>query len=336
MGSFFERHQVEAALAAAWPTAGGTDLPIVVAVSGGADSVALLRALHRVLAPDRLIVAHYNHRWRGAESDADEAFVTELAATLGFPCQTGRPDAPPCPAFARPVSEASARSSRYRFLRETAESCGARYLATAHTADDQAETILHRVVRGTGLGGLAGIRPIRLLGPAVTLVRPFLAVRRAQILDYLGALGQKYREDASNAQTHFTRNRIRHRLLPELAEQYNPAVVEALIRLGGLAADVQAMVDQQVHELHEQAVIGADSDAVRVRTTVLSQKPAYLVREFFIFLWREQGWPRQAMTYSHWDQLRLLSEREGSICLPGRILATVTGGELRITGENRV
>ena len=154
-------------------------MPVLVAVSGGADSVALLTALVRLQKPVEsvLIVGHYNHRWRGEESDEDARFVRELAKQYGIGFEL---DCAPQTREKSTANEASAREARYRFLQQTAERRGARYLATAHTADDQAETVLHRVLRGTGIAGLAGIPRTRVLSPAVTLIRPLLAYRRAE------------------------------------------------------------------------------------------------------------------------------------------------------------
>ena len=146
-------------------------------------------------------------------------------------------------------SEATARTARYAFLQETAERFGARYVVTGHTADDQAETILHRIVRGTGIAGLAGMARVRPLGPAATLIRPLLDFRRLELLAYLTDLGQPFRSDSSNSDTAFTRNRIRCRLLPELAAEYNPGVVASLVRLGRLAGEVQSVVDALVEDL---------------------------------------------------------------------------------------
>src|SRR5262245_53440501 len=146
-------------LTPAWPPERWRDVTALVAVSGGADSVALLRALLeiRTSGDGRLIVAHYNHRLRGAESDADQAFVESLASQLGLEMITG--SAPTL--LQADTAEATLRELRYSFLAQAANRAGARYIVTAHTADDQVETVLHNVLRGTGLAGLAGIPRVR-------------------------------------------------------------------------------------------------------------------------------------------------------------------------------
>src|SRR5262249_46014861 len=192
---------------------------LVVAVSGGPDSVALVRALAAARGrhdPPPLILAHLNHQLRGPESDADEGFVAGLHAALvaaGVPaldlCR-GRRDVG-AEARARGGNlEAVARRLRYRWRAGVARERGARWVATGHTANDQAETVLHRLLRGTGLQGLRGIAARRELEPGVGVVRPLLRATRADVLAYLGGLGQPYRHDSSNEDRRQTRNRIPH------------------------------------------------------------------------------------------------------------------------------
>src|SRR5262249_46061545 len=189
-----------------------------------------------------LVVAHLNHRLRGADSDADETFVADLHATLAvrFPdlrVEVARRDVAAEAGAEGDNLEAHARAVRYRWLAEVARRHGARWIATGHTANDQAETVLHRLLRGTGLQGLRGIAPRRELEPGVCVVRPLLPWTRAEVLAYLDELGQAYRVDASNDDRGRTRNRIRHELLPLLAQEYNPAIVSVLGRLAQQAEE---------------------------------------------------------------------------------------------------
>ncbi|MEJ5277520.1 MAG: tRNA lysidine(34) synthetase TilS, partial [Thermogemmata sp.] len=213
--------------------------PGVVGVSGGADSVALLRAL--VAAGRSVTAAHVHHGLRGAEADADEEFVRGLCQRLGVRYEGRRVEVS---AWGRNV-EAAGRRARYAFFAEVAQRTGAQWVAVAHTADDQAETILHRLIRGTGLSGLRGMAAERALalpgGGNVPLVRPLLTVRRQQVREYLRQLGQDYREDSSNRNLAYTRNRIRHEVMP-LLESFNPRVVEALCRLGEQAAEADEVL----------------------------------------------------------------------------------------------
>src|SRR5688572_29033082 len=208
-------YDFELRLATDWPPAAWREVTVIAAVSGGADIVALLRALLaiRQQGAGRQVAAHCNHRLRGAESEADAAFVADLCRQLGLTCEIGIVDVSQA-ANSGDGLEAAAREARYGFLKSVAARHGARYLATAHTADDQAETLLHRIVRGTGLAGLAGIPRVRPLNELTTLIRPLLGARRSEVLAYLADIGQEYRHDASNLDRRFTRNRIRHELLP--------------------------------------------------------------------------------------------------------------------------
>ena len=187
--------------------------PLLAGVSGGADSVAMLDALVRL--GYRPHVCHLNHRWRGAASDADAEFVRQLAGKYGLPVTIE----------ARKVAhtEAAARRARQMFFERVAKRTGIATLVLAHTADDQAETFLLRLLRGAGTTGLGGIWPDRQIGK-LRVVRPMLEVSRQEVLRYLAKHKLKYREDASNADRRFLRNRIRHELLPLLEHDYNPGI----------------------------------------------------------------------------------------------------------------
>ena len=320
-------------LAAAWPADQWHDVTVLVAVSGGADSVALLRGLAavRLAGPGRLVGAHFNHHLRGAESDADEQFVVELCRSIGLACEVGRADASLAAATSDGL-EAAARAARYAFLQSAAERLGARYVVTAHTADDQAETILHRIVRGTGLAGLAGMPRSRSLGPAVTLLRPMLGLRRADVVSFLAELGQPYCEDATNLDADFTRNRLRHELLPQLAEQYNPQAAEALLRLGRLAGEAQSVISGLVEKLLPACVRCEGPSRISIDCRKLATEPRAIVRELLIAAWRRQGWGEQAMGYDHWERLADLVQgtAPGSLTLPGAVQATRRGDELTL------
>ena len=220
---------VEGALGSLGVREGG----LLVAVSGGVDSVVLAHALH-ALAPRlglRLAIGHVNHGLRGAESEADQAAVEALGRALGVPVACRRV----APAAAReglasrdrPTLQEAARELRYRALAELADAAGARWIATAHNADDQAETVLLRLLRGTGPDGLGGIpeRNGRIL-------RPLLGVTREQVLAHARSAGLAWREDASNADEGYARNRLRHRWLPGLIGDFNPRLLQ---HLGALA-----------------------------------------------------------------------------------------------------
>ena len=324
---------LETRLQTAWPETQWHDLTVVVAVSGGPDSVALLRALVRLRPPasaGRLIAAHLNHQLRGAESTADQQFVAALAADLGVTLIVGQAEGL---AGEQDGIEAAAREARYAFLLRAAEQAGARYVVTGHTADDQAETILHHMLRGTGLRGLGGMRRARRMSDLVTLARPLLEINRAEVLAYLQALGQPFRTDATNADRELTRNRIRHELLPLLARDFNPAIVESLLRLGRVAGDAQTVLDAAAAQLSVASQFGWGARIRADRLRRLTGTDRHLLRELFAVLWRREGWPLQAMGFDEWDRLAGLAldpplEKSRKTTLPGAIRAERTAGQL--------
>ncbi len=326
------------ALAQHWPTDSWRDVTVVVAVSGGADSVALLCALAELKAADagrgQMIAAHFNHRLRPAAAD-DARFVSDLAKKLKVPCEVGQAEEP-LVADGGAGWEATARAARYEFLLQAAQRVGARYIATAHTADDQAETILHRVIRGTGLAGLAGIPRTRALSEAVTLIRPILEFSRAEVVEYLAARQQTFCQDETNADVSYTRNRIRHALLPQLAAQYNPQVREALLRLGQLAGEAQAVIEARAMVLYEQFVRVISSQQIAIAGDQLAQEPPHLVREVLIQIWKQQAWPMQQMGLEEWSSLAALmagaqnGKQTTTLNLPGNIRAEMQSGELKL------
>lgn len=213
---------------------------LAVGVSGGADSVALLRVLIDAAGEIGLAlsVAHVHHGIRGAEADADAEFVAELAASHGLEFRRKDVDAPAAAREKRETLEEAARNLRYGWFNELLESSAADAVATAHTVDDQAETVLHKLLRGAWTEGLSGIYPVLERGRGV-IVRPFLGVRRAEIEAWLSRIGQPWREDATNADTAYTRNRLRHEVLPVLAA-CNPQIYGHLANLATLARDEDA------------------------------------------------------------------------------------------------
>jgi tRNA(Ile)-lysidine synthase len=327
----------EAALAASWPTQTWCDVSVVLAVSGGADSVALACGLAKLKSSatghGRLVVAHFNHRLR-AEADDDATFVRSLAAQLELPFELDAADVAAAATKHGDGIEAAARAARYRFLRQTAERLGARYVVTAHTADDQIETILFNVLRGTGLSGLAGIPRARPLSDAVSVIRPMLNVRRCEVLAYLKTIEQSYRTDATNECRDFTRNRLRHELLPLLREQYQFDVDGSLLRLASIAGDAQSLIEEQARELLDRCVLPPKSTtdaAICLDVCPLQNQHHHLVREMFVTLWRQQNWPLQAMGFEQWDAVADLAQATAApdllparkITLPGNVTVEI-------------
>src|SRR5207248_3290525 len=254
-----------------------------------------------------LTVAHFNHRLRGDESDADAVFVKDRAGSLGLAFRLGEADV--SAAAAGENLEATARRLRYAWLADVAAEVGAGWVATGHTADDQAETVLHRLLRGTGLQGLRGIGAVlgepgaratglslgstpalalgvrqNLLRPGVVILRPLLTATRAEVLAYLAELNQPFRTDASNADPRFTRNRIRAELLP-LLKTFNPDVVSALGRLAEQAAEAHEVIDGQARSLLLTAELPRAGDGVILDADALTAAPRPVVRSALRLVW---------------------------------------------------
>jgi tRNA(Ile)-lysidine synthase len=205
---------------------------LVVAVSGGPDSVALLRVL-ALLKEEfrlRLTTAHLNHGLRKEEADEEEAFVRCLSEGMGIACICKKTDIRALKEVRRRSLEEIGREERYRFLNETAEKCGAVKIAVGHHRDDQAETVLLHLLRGSGPEGLRGILPVR----DGRIIRPLLDVGRSSILAFLRREGLTYRKDSSNESPLFLRNRIRNELIPGLTEKYNPRLIDGLNQTAGI------------------------------------------------------------------------------------------------------
>lgn len=205
----------------------------LVAVSGGADSTALLRLVH-VAGHHGIVVAHLNHELRGGESDADEAFVRNLANEIGVPCAVARLLDRPPPHLAN--ASARYRAARLDFFRETIAAYSLGGLLLAHHADDQAESVLLRIVRGAQLPALGGMAAQRSVS-GMTIFRPLLAVRREQLLAYLRSIDQPWREDVSNASNVYRRNVVRQWLAAD------PSLVDALLALAGASRRWHAQLD---------------------------------------------------------------------------------------------
>jgi len=213
-----------------------------IAVSGGADSVALLRLLESLQHElgVTLLVIHFDHMLRGAESDRDASFVEELARARGLEFVSAREDVRAAATLHTGNIEETARQLRYWFFERILASQKATRVAVAHTADDQAETILARTIRGSGLTGLASIYPVVDSPSGGTIVRPLLHIRRRELRDYLQGCGQEWREDASNADQTRLRARIRAQLLPILERDFSSAIVQHLGDLARFAREEES------------------------------------------------------------------------------------------------
>ena len=306
----------------------------LVAVSGGPDSMALLRvALFAVQGHGHEITCgHVDHQLR-PESGADSEWLQQQCAALGIRCLIEQVELP-AQDGPRTAIEEQARHARYAALIRLAHSVKATAVLTGHTADDNAETILHHLFRGTGLRGLSGIPEVRPLAEGLVLWRPLLPIRREAILACLSELHQPSLVDSSNASDAFTRNRVRSELLPWLERELNPRSVEALVRLAEQAAEQQSWIEAEAQRLLAAALIQTTTEVVRLHRPLLASAHPVLARECFVRLWVHQNWPRQAMTAEHWHRLVEVCQDHGppAVQMPGGIDVRRRGEMLVITG----
>ena len=237
---------------------------VLIGVSGGPDSVALLSLIYNTSRTDspysEIFIAHLNHSIRGRESDEDEQFVADLAEKYSVSLITEKRDIIEIARERKISLEEAARDERYRFFKSAAEKVGANVIAVGHNAEDNAETILHRIIRGTGITGVSGIRPKRKLTPVSTinLVRPLLFTWRKDITAYLEEEDLSYRVDSTNIEKDKLRNRIRLELIPHLEENYNAKIKKSLAALGETALQNSDYLEAKSKALFEDVLINRE------------------------------------------------------------------------------
>ena len=296
---------------------------VLVALSGGADSVALLLLLNALEAGGELTiagVAHLNHQLRGADADADEAFCGALAARIGVPFVSERVDVAALARAQKRSREDAARAARHAFFERAADALQADVVAVAHSRDDQAETFLLRLMRGAGTRGLAAIRP-----RAGRVVRPLLDVSRRELRAFLAAQGETFREDATNADVSIPRNRVRHELIPYLRSRFSPGVTAVLARAAELARQDEDFLQSEAIKLAARIVLSdvtvrLDANGVRNAPRALSSRVAHAA------LQRLAG--SKPIHFEHVDRLlALAADAAGSegraISLPGQTAVRV-------------
>ena len=260
---------------------------MLLAVSGGADSVALTYALHFLRKSFRLSItlAHLHHRIRGQAADQDAQFVNELAWKLGLHCVQGQADVPRLAREQGVSLEMAARASRYEFLERTAREIGAHCVATAHTADDQVETVLLKLARGAGPQGISGI-PYCMERHGLRVIRPFRDVTHAEAVRFLRRYGLVWREDKSNLDMTFLRNRVRCQILPLLESKLNPQIRRAILRTAELLREENEWMDSMARGLWSECAEGATQNELKVET--LNRLPL-AARRRVLRLWLVSG-----------------------------------------------
>lgn len=305
------------------------DAAWVIGVSGGADSTLLLHALVELGQVRRLNwglhVAHLHHGLRGPEADEDQRFVARLADQLGLPFHFEHADIRGHVESLGGSTEDVARERRYDFLERIALKTGSDLVAVAHHADDNAETVFHRICRGTGLRGLGGMADMRPIQPGsrVRLVRPFLAQRRATIEKLCALRGLVSRVDTTNLSTEFTRGRIRNVVLPLLREQLNPQVTDALLRLAEQARGLGAYLEDAAARTFDSLLVFDAPGQIVLNTHALLSKQRIIQAEVVRrAIWLVLG-TDEDLGFAHLEAVLRLAEDPGSgkeIHLPGPVL----------------
>lgn len=297
---------------------------VVAALSGGPDSVALVALLLRLREemPLEVRAAHFNHRLR-EEAGEDERFVRDLARRWALPLAIGSADVRKRAAAKKLNLEEAGRELRYGFLRRTAAAAGATKIATGHTMTDQAETVLMRLMRGAGLAGLAGIAPL-VPGPPCPVVRPLLGIAGPDLRAWLAAQGLPFREDASNRDLRFLRNRVRAELLPELERRYETRVVAHLARLASIAREEDELLGGFVRELADEFIVRQGRDLSLDLKTLAPLWPALARRVAREYL-REVLGDLRGVSYDHVAGLVALGEGQELPIRKGLVLRREAG-----------
>lgn len=293
---------------------------VVVALSGGADSCALLISLNRLAESLclKIIVAHFNHGLRQDESDNDEAFCHALAQKFGLPFVTKKMHQTVIPQGMSP--EDYFRRERYRFLDDAATRYGANKIALGHHLHDQAETVLINVLRGSGLDGLKGFLPMR----QNKYIRPLMEVTRREIHDYLNKTGIEYREDSSNNSKVYLRNLIRNDLIPQLKEKYNPQIEQNLARMAEIIRRDDEFISKYVHDILSSTHIKKNDDEVFFSAEYFKTLPPSLGYRVLKALLEGLTPDGRGVSYAHIQSLAGLVNQRSSgktISLPNHLIA---------------
>ncbi|MCC9599903.1 tRNA lysidine(34) synthetase TilS [Stieleria sp. JC731] len=338
--------QIQEAFQASFPTHKYSDVGVVIGCSGGADSVALLRTVVERLSQHAqrqlrsgtqtrstacrgfVVVAHFNHALRGSQSEGDHEFVVNLAGQLGVQVVTRR-------GSGNRSDEDYARRQRYGFFREVLQQHGARYLMLGHNLEDNVETVLFRLMRGTGPAGLAGIAPFREFssdedGRDFVIARPMLSLSRELIRQGMRSEGYAWRDDASNESDQYSRNWIRNELLPKMAEQF-PDVTQGITRAIASQRQWAETIGRLADDWLDKNLV-SDEPLVLRRSDELEKQDAAVTVEALRVCFQKNQLPLRSMSQLHWQRLLELicGSGSGSIHLPGAIVAVRESATIRI------
>ena len=293
---------------------------VLVAVSGGADSVALAYILLE-LAPKyslQMAIVHLNHCLRETESDRDETFVAALAKQLELPFYVGREDVRGYQERHRLSLEEAARKVRYGFYDAIAAKYGYNKIALGHHGDDNAELVLMNLLRGSGPLGLSGIPPVR----DNKIVRPLINLRRSEIMDYVASKNLVYVTDSSNWDLRYHRNKIRAQLLPELNSEYNPKLIDSLNRLTAIMGAEEEWIEDLIYPIYENAIVSKEKNKLGLSIAELNQQPIAVRRRLIRKAIRWAKGNLRRIAFAHVEsvcQLAQIGPTSGRLDLPGRL-----------------
>ena len=316
---------------------------ILVAVSGGPDSVALVHILV-ALAPIlslRLAIAHLNHGLRSQESERDAEFVASVAYNLKLPLFSDKIDVRRYRERQRLSPEEAARNIRYDFLNQVAEKNDFSKIAVGHHLDDNAELVLMFLLRGSGPLGLSGIPPVRSgmpPGEGAKIIRPLIDLKRSEIIDYLAHKQLQFVSDSSNTHHGYLRNRIRHELIPELATNYNPNIVQTLNRLASVVGSEERWMETLIEPVFSSVLMQQDSEAIRLSLKSLGDIPLAARRRVIRKAIKQVKGDLRRVAFFHIDSVMRLATKgpvAGSIDLPDRVQAQRDQDSLIIIKQNR-
>jgi len=307
---------------------------VLVGVSGGPDSVALLHILLEIAPrfPLRLAVAHLNHSLRQEESDNEAKFVASLAEILGLPCYIERIDVPEFQRSHRLSIEEAARRVRYRFFKDVAVKHRFDKIALGHHCDDNAELMLMHLFRGSGPLGISGIPPVR----EGQIVRPLIRLSKSEIMDFLTAKGIGYVSDSSNIDPRHLRNKIRHHLIPNLKENYNPRISETLNRLATITRCEEEWIEDLINPIFDRMVLSLETDHIDLSVSEINESHIAVKKRIFRKAIASVKGDLRRIAFSHVDSMIRLVEagpRFGGLDLPDGIRISRSDETIRISKE---
>lgn len=308
---------------------------LLIAISGGADSGALFDLLYSIRADWQLDLhlIHLNHCLRAEASDKDQKFVEHMARDLKFPVISKKIDVGAFAKDNRLSLEDAARQCRLQFFREEAAKLGIKKVALGHHKDDRAETVLFRILRGTGLRGLGTMKPVTQWPDDLTFIRPLIEMEKKEIEEYVASRKLSFCTDESNLDTRFARNKIRHRLIPSLEKHYNPRIKNALAHLAETVALDLHFIEDAVTKIYPKVLSRRKHGFVQLKRSRF-QKQAEALRFRILQKAVRDINPSSEMDYFHWNELRGALDREAQnyeLNLPNDVLLTLDRKEIFVS-----